>query len=146
MKVLGSTADFPTWGSSKGLNIPRESDFEGQQDLITEFPQAWGSRDSWRKQRKPCVHQDPGERSSDPTRDWGRLGCVCMGVSGGGVDRYWINSGLLWGQGHWLPQSWEDWEAWCFCISPFKGGHHYYHYPSIQFSRSVVSDSLWPHE
>ena len=25
--------------------------------------------DSWRTQTEPCVHQDPGERSSDPIRD-----------------------------------------------------------------------------
>ena len=25
--------------------------------------------DSWRAQTEPCVHQDPGEGSSDPTRD-----------------------------------------------------------------------------
>ena len=25
--------------------------------------------DSWRAQTEPCVHQDPGEMSSDPTRD-----------------------------------------------------------------------------
>ena len=29
-----------------------------------------------------CVHQDPGERSSDPTRDWPRLACECPGESG----------------------------------------------------------------
>ena len=28
-----------------------------------------GETDSWRAQTKPCVYQDPGERSSDPTRD-----------------------------------------------------------------------------
>ena len=37
-KVLGPTTDFPTWGSSKeGLRIPREFDFEGRWDLITDF-------------------------------------------------------------------------------------------------------------
>ena len=25
-----------------------------------------GKQDSWRAQTKPCVHQDPGERSRDP--------------------------------------------------------------------------------
>ena len=29
----------------KGLGIPRESDFEGQWDLITWLPQDWGNRD-----------------------------------------------------------------------------------------------------
>ena len=28
-----------------------------------------GNADSWRAQTEPCVHQDPGERSSDPTKD-----------------------------------------------------------------------------
>jgi len=28
-----------------------------------------GNADSWRAQTEPCVHQDPGERSSDPIRD-----------------------------------------------------------------------------
>ena len=34
---------------------------------------------------KLCVHQDPGERSNDPTRDWARLACECAGASCGGV-------------------------------------------------------------
>ena len=29
-----------------------------------------GETDSWRAQTKPCMHQDPGERSSDPRGDW----------------------------------------------------------------------------
>ena len=33
-----------------------------------ELPQDWET-DSWRAQTEPCVHQDPGERSSDPTGD-----------------------------------------------------------------------------
>ena len=28
-----------------------------------------GETDSWRAQTEPCAHQDPGERSSDPTRN-----------------------------------------------------------------------------
>ena len=63
----GSTTDFPPWVSDKGMGIPWECDLEGHQDLITEFPQDWENRDSWRAQTKPCVHQDPGERSIDPT-------------------------------------------------------------------------------
>ena len=34
-----------------------------------EFSNMTGETDSWWAQTKPCVHQDPGERSSDPTRD-----------------------------------------------------------------------------
>ena len=44
-KVLDPTADFPTWGSSKGPEDPRESDFEGQWDLITNLPQVCRNRE-----------------------------------------------------------------------------------------------------
>ena len=42
---------------------------------------------------KPCSHQDPGERSSDPTRNRARLACECPGVSGGGVGQQWPAAG-----------------------------------------------------
>ena len=53
-----------------------------------------GETDSWRAQTKPCVHQDLGERSSDPTRDQPRLAYGCPGVSSGGVGRRWPAAGL----------------------------------------------------
>ena len=68
MKVIGPTTDFPTWGSTKGLRTPREFDFEGQWGLITELPLDWGNR-LLEAQKTPCAHQEPGESSSDPTRD-----------------------------------------------------------------------------
>ena len=37
---------LPSKGSGQGTGIPREYDFEGQQDLITGPPQDWGNRDS----------------------------------------------------------------------------------------------------
>ena len=37
------------------------------------------------------------EKRSDPKRDWARLVCECLGVSGGSVGRQW-------GQGHWIQQ------------------------------------------
>ena len=43
-KVLGPETDIPTWGSPKGLGIPRESDFEGQRRLITQLPKDWGKQ------------------------------------------------------------------------------------------------------
>ena len=49
-----------------------------------------GETASWRAQTKPCVHQDPGERSSGPTRDWARLACESP----------------VGGQGHWIQQFW----------------------------------------
>ena len=71
------------------MRICRESDFEGQRDLVTELPQDWENRDAWRAQTKLRAPQDPGERSSDPTTDWTRLACDCPGVSGRGVGRQW---------------------------------------------------------
>ena len=35
---------------------------------LPELIRAW-EIDSWRAQTEPCVHHDPGERSSDATRD-----------------------------------------------------------------------------
>ena len=77
-KFLGPTTDFPTWGSSKGT--------ENLQGI-------W----LWRAQTKPCAHQEPGERSNVPTRDWARLACDCPRVSSGGVGQQWpaVGSGAL---------------------------------------------------
>ena len=50
--------------------------------------------DSWRAQTEPCVHQDPGERRSYPTRDGPRLAHECPGVSGGGMGQQWPAAGL----------------------------------------------------
>ena len=62
-----------------------------------------------------CVHQDPGERSSDPTKDWLRLAHKCPAVSGGGVG----SSGLLQGWGHRVQQ----------CLhGTFWRSCHYLHY------------------
>ena len=49
--------------------------------------------DSWRAQQN-LVHQNPGERNSDPTGDCPRLACGCPGVSSGGVGRQWPAAGL----------------------------------------------------
>ena len=44
-------------------------------------------------QTKPFVHQNPGEKSSNPIRDWPRLAYECPGVSGGGEDQQWPATG-----------------------------------------------------
>ena len=41
--------------------------------VFTKLSPDWGNIEFWTAQTKPCVHQDPGERSSDPTIDWARL-------------------------------------------------------------------------
>ena len=76
-KVLGPTTDFPTWGSRKR----------------TEHP--WGNR-LLEGTTKSCVHQDPGERSSDPVRDWARLASACPGVP----SSVWVDSSLSQDQGY----------------------------------------------
>ena len=53
----------------------------------TEPPEITQETDSWRAQTEPCMHQDPGERSSDPTRDWPRLALECPGVSSRGAGQ-----------------------------------------------------------
>ena len=76
-----------------------------------------GETDSCRAQTKSCAEQDPGEKSSDPTRDWARLVGECSGVSSGGMDS---------SQGHWIQQFREPLHA---GISPVEGGHHCHNYP-----------------
>ena len=61
-----------------------------------ELTQHWGNR-LLEGTHKTCAHQDPGERSSDPTRDGPRLAHECSGVSGRGVGWWWpaAESGAL---------------------------------------------------
>ena len=66
-KFLEPTTNFPTRRFTQGTENSREFDFVGQGDLITELPQDWGKK-HLRAQPKPCGHQDPGERSSDPKK------------------------------------------------------------------------------
>ena len=66
-----------------------------------ESHQNWhrtGEIDSWRAQTEPCLLQDPGERSSDPTRDWPNLTMRAQES----LAKAWVNGGLLQGQGHWV--------------------------------------------
>ena len=59
---------------------------------LPELTQDW-EIDSWRHKQN-LVHQDPGERSRDPTRDWPRLARECPGVSSGGAGHWWPAAGL----------------------------------------------------
>ena len=111
--TVGPTKNFPAWDLAKGLGILRESDFKSQWDLITEISTGLG-KDSWRAQAKSCVHQDPGEMSSNPTRDWARLTCECPEVSSGQVSEQWPATGsgvlaaaVLEGAAHWHKSSWR---------------------------------------
>ena len=99
MKVLGPAAYFPTW----------QRDWEPPGNITLEASGIWlqnlhrtGETVSWRAQTKPCVHQDPGERSSDPTRGWP----TCPEVQESSAEA-WVDRGLLQGQGHWTQQCWH---------------------------------------
>ena len=50
--------------------------------------------------KQKLAHQDPGERNSDPTRDWPRLACECPGASSGCMGQCWPAAGL----GYWVQQ------------------------------------------
>ena len=66
-----------------------------------ELTQDWET-DSWRAQTEPCAHEDPGERSSDSTKDLPRLAHECPGVVSvqESPAEAWVNGGLLQGWGH----------------------------------------------
>ena len=93
MKILGPITDFPTWGSGKGTKTLREFDLEASGIWLQNWRRN-GETDSRRAQKKSCVHQDPGERSSDPRREWPRLACEFTEVSSGGLGRQWPAAGL----------------------------------------------------
>ena len=78
-----------------------QRDWEPPGNLTLEASRIWlqnlhrtGEIDSWRAQTKPCVHQDPGERNSDITRDWYRLDCECPGVFSRDVTQQMSAKGL----------------------------------------------------
>ena len=62
---------------------------------MSDLTQDW-EIDSWRAQAETCVHQDPGERSSDPTTDDPDL----PGSVQESPVEAWVGGGLLQGQGH----------------------------------------------
>ena len=95
-KVLGPITDFPSWGYIKGTENAQESDVETQHCLITECPQDWGSRDSWRGQTKPCMHQEPGERKVTPQEAEPDLSMSVWEC----VAEVWVNEDVPRCQGH----------------------------------------------
>ena len=72
----GTGQQWPAPGAGRGSGCSRPecgiSPLEGGHSNPTMCCQnlyKTGKTDSWRAQSKPCTHQDPEERSSDPTRD-----------------------------------------------------------------------------
>ena len=66
------------------MRIPRESDFEGQWDLITEFPQDWENRLLEGRKKTLCA---PGPRRKErwPHKRLSHTCLVCLEVSDGGL-------------------------------------------------------------
>ena len=92
-KVICSDLWF-RWGTP-------QRDWESPGNLTLKYNRIWwqdfhrarGNRGSLKAKTKSCSHQDPGERSSDSTRDWARPACRCWRST----SEAWVGSGLLQG-------------------------------------------------
>ena len=82
--VLGPTTGFLTWIWRRDREPPGSLTLEASGIYSHNFNRT-READSWRAQRKPCAHQEPGEKSSVPTGERVRLACECPGLSGGDV-------------------------------------------------------------
>ena len=120
LKLLGAVNFLPLDCFLKGMAGPQRAPRK-EPKAITPGLTFSGNRlertekDSWRAQQKP-VHQDPGERSSDPA------GALPVGVRES-LAKVWVFC--------------RDEVACCrvggpdcssACLGPFEGGHHYLHY------------------
>ena len=104
-----------TGDPEKWLGIPRESDFEGQWDLITGLPQDWENKrlHSWRAQTKSCAHQDRGkEQPLDRRLNQNYL--LVLEGSCGGVGQPGLTTGMgalaaaVLESPHWPKPSWRS--------------------------------------
>ena len=88
----------------KGLGIPRDTDLETQQDLITRLPQVCRKQrfQAWRActQTKPCVHQDSEERSKAAVTPWETEPKPPPSVGGSTVEA-WVSRGSPQQRGYW---------------------------------------------
>ena len=109
---LGPTTDSPNWGSGKEIENPwgiwRPVDFDYRTST------GLGKQTLGGHKQTLC----PGERSSEPTRDWAGLACECPGVSSRGVRWQWaaLGSGAL--------NTEVLGTVGCAGISPFEGSHN----------------------
>ena len=91
---------------------------------MPELTQDW-KIDPWRAQAEPYMHQDPGERSSDPTRVWPRLvqECRCLQCRHGLVVACCRVGGS------------ECSSTW---MTSFKGGCHCLHYLHYSLAQKIA--------
>ena len=102
-KVPGPTTEFPTWGSSKGTENPqgiwlwRPVGFDYRTSTRLRKQTLGGHKQnlvSTRTQEKGAV--SPQETEPD----------LSVSVQESPAEA-WVDSGLLWGQGHWILQCWH---------------------------------------
>ena len=106
---------------------PREFDFGGQWDLIQNLHRT-GKIDFWRAQKKPCAHQDPGERSSDPQKT--------------DPDCLWVSRSLQQRCGSGVACCRVgDTKCSSVCMDPFAGGRHYIHYLHDSLVSGLMSNN-----
>ena len=81
------------------MGIPRKSDFEGYQDLITALPQDWGKQTSLLESINKILHK-PRSRKKGAMTPWETETDLSASVRESLMEA-WISSGLLQGQRHW---------------------------------------------
>ena len=102
VNVLGSTANFPIWGSGKETENPQGIWLDGQWDLIAELPQDWGNKSLGEHKPNFVPTRTQGEGAVTPQETEPDLS---VSVQESPVEA-WACSGLSWGQRHWIQQSW----------------------------------------
>ena len=114
-KVLGPTADFPTWGSGKGTENPRVLTSEASGIWFRTLTGLGKQTLGRHKENLLCTRsQEKGAVSPLETEPDLPMSAQESLVEVG------VDSGLLQGQGHWIQQ---------FLHKSFEGGCHYLHCP-----------------
>ena len=119
VKVLNPRQASQPGDLTNGLGIPRESDLEGQWDLITGLPQGWGKQrlQSWRAQANLAHTKIQGKETVAPQETESDLPASVRGFP---VEvRVGRGSPQGQGQGHWQQQA----KKVPLGINPL-GGHH----------------------
>ena len=116
-KILGSTIDFPTWGSGNGTENPQEIWLWRSEGFDYRTSRGLGKQTLGGYKQNLVHTRTQGKGSVAPQETEPDLP---VSVLESPVES-WVDSGLLWGQGHWQQQSCE---ARSVGISPLEGGCH----------------------
>ena len=89
----------PTTGDpTKGMRIPRDSDFEGQQDLIQNFHRTEETETLGRHKQNRVLTKTQEKGAVTPQETEPDLAVSIWEF----LEEAWVDSGLPWGQGHQL--------------------------------------------